>query len=147
MGRRSRQTRVVSGGRTWHWYPIAAYLGFSVLGTAVALVMGATGDSGDVMAASGLLAMVWLVVMLGGLAILPALFRDAVSIRQRAMGWRPAWWYYLSAPFVLPGLAYFGADVAGLSEPLFAAMVVYLPTIFATHAHYLYQRHKFLGVP
>lgn len=145
MPGRHRDVTIREGTSEKNWYPIAGYLAITIGGTALALFMAVQGAS--VTSASGLMAIVFLVIVFGGVLVMPALFKDAAYVRDTRRGWRPKWWYYIGAPFVAGGVAY---SVAGAIDPgteLLGALLVFIPTVFAAHALYLYRRHKFLGVP
>lgn len=82
-----------------------------------------------------------------GVMSVPALFWDATRLRERRTHWQPEWWKYNGATLGVPAVAYFGLNFAGVELAGIAALLVFMVVSYAASAYYIYNRHRFIGVP
>lgn len=94
------------------------------------------------------LVMVIAVLSFLGLIVYPAIFRDSAYLRGTRGGWRPKWWNYTLGGIGVPIVVFFGGAVfLSTSEGLMFAFLLHSISAPAASVHYLYKRHKFVGVP
>ena len=139
-----RNVTIRDGTGEQYWYLLAGYLAIAILiaGANVFAVI----QTGSAAAAGGGVAIFLFVLSAGGLLTYPAIFKDAAYLRGTNQ-WPVKWWYYilfgLGVPAVLYGvLLAANVDLAGL-----VGIGSHGVTAGAGSAHYLYQRHKIVGVP
>ncbi|MWG33585.1 hypothetical protein [Halomarina oriensis] len=129
-----------------HWYtPLGYAVGTTVTLTAFAYVVALTGGE-TAAAARETGQLLFAVVSLVGLAVYPALFKDALHLSERPTEWRPAWKAHMSFGLLIP-LAVF--VVASVQFPARAGELAFLSHAAAATVvsyTYLYRRHRTVGL-
>lgn len=141
----SRDPTIRSGGEGRYWYLLAGYVGFAGLG--ILLVLFTTIQLGGVVGGT-VLGLFLIGSAFGGLVAFVSLFMDSRFIRATGDGWSPRWWYYLGGPLGVALVSFFIGSLRGQPE-LAAAFAIILLGIAAlvSSVWYLYNRHRFVGVP
>jgi hypothetical protein len=148
--RSSRGTTIREGTGEKNWYLIAAYVASSIIG--VGFIAWSTYRVG---AMGGTIAIVVVIIGLSAFALvtLPALFRDSAYLRGTAAGWNPKWWLYTSGPVMTTVLIYVLVEAAGIKigttevSGEFISLFIFPVATTVSNAYYLYQRHRYVGVP
>lgn len=129
-----------------HWYtPLGYALGATL--TLTALVYAQALASGPTAAAvrevSGVL---FAVVSLVGVVVYPALFKDALYLGGRGVGWRPAWKAHVAFGLAVPLGVYAVAAVQypGRADEL--ALLSHAAAATVVSCTYLYRRHRAVGL-
>lgn len=143
--RSSRGTTIREGTGERNWYALAGYVAFSVIG--LAYIIWNVYQFGA--AVGGIaIAVVLLALAVFALVTFPALFKDSAYLRGTDAGWNPKWWLYLGIPVMIPVGIYITGEV--FNDPFVGggAAILAFPIITAvSNACYLYQRHRYVGVP
>lgn len=141
----ARDVTVRDGTSEKYWYTIAAYLAVAII--AILYSANTILSEGQPSVQAVALAVPLLAVTFGGLIIYPALFKDSAYIRDTRKTWNPKWWYYILFGLGIPAGLYAFTSGIGASAAFPTAVLSHALTAPITAAYYLYQRHKFLGVP
>lgn len=127
-----------------YWYTI---MGYVVALPLVMVYLAVTMNEAGAMATAMSAGIFILLLLFLGLASIPALFKDAAYLRETRSRWTPEWWKYNGAAFGAPVVTYFGIDVAGLGDAGPMAMLVFVVVSYGTSAYYIFNRHRYIGVP
>jgi len=148
--RSSRGTTIREGTGEKNWYVMAGYVAISIF--AIGFIAWSTYQAGAV---GGTVA--FTVAILGlsvvSLVTYPAIFRDSAYLRGTAAGWNPKWWFYIGGPILAVVVVYIATEAIGIetatTEVSGGVMSIFvLPVATAvSNAYYLYQRHRYVGVP
>ena len=138
-----RNVTVRDGTSKKYWYTIMGYVAaLPLMLIYLAVTMNEFGPAA-IMSAS-----IFIIVLLFlGVASMPALFKDSAYLRESRAHWMPEWWNYIGASVGVPTVVYFGLDAVGVQEAAPFTMIAFLVVTYAASAYYIYNRHRFVGVP
>ena len=149
--RSSRGTTIREGTGEKNWYAIAAYVAFSIV--CFGYIVWNIYQFGAGAAVGFVIITVFGVLALLGLATFVPLFKDSAYLRGTAAGWNPKWWFYSGGPILAVVVVYIATEAIGIetatTEVSGGVMSIFvLPVATAvSNAYYLYQRHRYVGVP
>lgn len=154
MSRRSRggNLTIRQGTGEKYWYTQVGFIFASILAIGYMVVafdsiINAT-TTGGAMAASLTLGLVMFGLVIYGLVTYGALFRDNAYVRGQYRGWNPRWWYYIGAGFGIPVAVFAVARLLGEGETGGGlAMMVFVISTLGMNVAWIYNRHRYIGIP
>lgn len=148
MARRNQIT-VREGTGERNWYPLVGYVVVAILATVYVTVsyLGTESESG-VQLLGAIYGVILFLISVGGVVVYPALFKDSAYLRGIRSGWNPKWWRYIAVGAGPPVLFVLGgAAVRAGGTGVGAALLVHPATAVVVSLVYLYNRHRYVGVP
>lgn len=128
-----------------NWYGMMIYLAIGTLGIIYAAFQYTQGSE---IGASIALTVVLIVIVFGGVATYPLLFKDSMYLSRSGQRWNPSWWKYVSVGLGVPIVVYFAGSAAAPNAQNFAiAFLLYTVATIGVNVIYLWRRHKYIGRP
>lgn len=147
MARRHRDVTVRDGTSEKHWYGLAGFLALSSVGYLFGIgYIIEFGISDTNFIPGGMLGGVNMMVGGSGTVLIIEMFKDSAYVRDTRR-WSPKWWYYGGVPITVSAIAVGVGWVLGGFVGAALCLNVLGPAMFLSHARYLYDRHRHVGVP
>jgi uncharacterized membrane protein len=134
--------------RTSHlyWYVLVVQV---VVGTATLLYLGVAALEILVLLTDLITGLILAVAALVSVAAYPSLFKDAIYVNRANFSWKPRWWRYFAVGFGITFLAYYVVVIAARHPTVVPVvlLVVLVASSLLVSAIYLYNRHRYVGIP
>ena len=103
-------------------------------------------QTGSAVAAGSTIPILLFVLSAGGLLTYPAIFKDAAYLRGTG-AWQVRWWRYVLFGLGVPIVTYAALTTANIELAGLIGIGSHGVTAAAGSIHYLYERHRRVGVP
>lgn len=129
-----------------HWYtPLGYAVGTTLALTGFAYAVALTGgEAGTAVRETGRL--LFAVVSLVGVAVYPALFKDALHLSGRPTEWCPAWKAHMAFGLLVPLTVFVAASVQFPARAGELAFLSHAAAATVVSYTYLYRRHRTVGL-